>query len=87
MALQDTLTELTGKGPAAKNRVELLLDKLAAESPDDFKTLSIALRTPASQLPHHVITKALRKEYGTATVTDYSVGEWRRRHVAEVTGL
>jgi len=33
-----------------------------------------------------MLTKALRKEYGHAVVTDHSVGEWRRRNSTELLG-
>ena len=33
------------------------------------------------------LTQAIRKEYGTATVTEHSVGDWRRQNLAEVNGL
>jgi hypothetical protein len=85
MALQDSLAELAGKSPARKNRVDLLLEKLKAEAPEDYKTLTFALRD--KNLAHHVITKAIRKEYGIATVTDHSVGDWRSKNLRELTGL
>lgn len=86
MALLDTLTELSGKSPASKSRVDILLDKLILEAPEDYKTLQQALRDPS--LPHHVITKSLRREYGNAVVTDSSVGEWRRKNLpTSVNGL
>ena len=85
MALQDTLTELAGNTPAAKNRVDLLLDKLHREAPADHATLSAALHD--ASLRAVVLTKAIRKEYGIATVTDTSVSHWRRKNNAELTGL
>jgi len=85
MALSDTLSELAGKAPATKNRIDILLDKLQVEAPEDFKTLTFALRD--KNLAHHVVTKAIRKEYGHDTVKDDSVGEWRRKTQREVDGL
>lgn len=83
MALQDTLSELVGKAPATKNRVDLLLDKLAGTP--DGETLMAALRDKG--LRPVVLTAAIRKEYGVATVTDTSVSHWRAKNLAEVTGL
>lgn len=82
MALSDTLLGFTKSAPAPKNRVEILLDKLEG---DDLETLQSALRNPA--VNGSALTKALRKEFGTDAVTDHSVGEWRRRNPAELTGL
>ena len=83
MALSDTLSELAGTGPATRNRVEILLDKLAGG--DDFPVLSSALRNKG--LSAAALTKALRKEYGSDVVKDNSVAEWRRRNSTELTGL
>jgi hypothetical protein len=85
MALADVLNELAGTGPASRNRVEILLDKLKAEKPEDYKTLTFALRS--RNLSAAQLTKALRKEFGTEAVKDNSVSEWRRRNTAELTGL
>jgi hypothetical protein len=85
MALQDSLDELAGKSPARKNRVDLLLEKLKAEAPDDYRTLTVALHD--KNLRPVVLTAAIRKEYGTATVTDTSVSHWRSKNNAEVNGL
>ena len=85
MALSDTISELTGKSPATKNRVDLLLDKLKVDAPEDYKTLTFALRD--KNLRPVVLTKAIRKEYGIATVTDHSISDWRSKNIAELTGL
>lgn len=85
MALSDTLSELTGNSPATKNRVDLLLEKLLDESPEDFTTLTLALQDKS--IRPVVLTKAIRKEYGIATVTDTSVSHWRTKNLREVTGL
>lgn len=85
MALQDTLSELVGKAPATKNRVDLLLSKLEAAGSDDHDTLLAALRDKG--LRPATLTKAIRKEYGIATVTDTSVAHWRAKNLAEVNGL
>jgi hypothetical protein len=86
MALQDTLTHISGKAPATKNRVDLLLDKLRDEKPDDYKTLYAALRDlnvrPAT------LTMSLRVEYKDHdVVTDTSVSHWRSKNLREVNGL
>lgn len=83
MSLLDSLQEFTASAPATKNRVEILLDRLAGT--EDLPTLSTALRNPA--ISGSTLTKALRKEYGHTVVTDNSVGEWRRRNLSELTGL
>ena len=83
MALSDTLTHFAGKAPAPKNRIDILLDKLA-ETPDG-QTLAFALRDP--NVRQSTLTNALRKEYGEGAVTDHSVGEWRRKNIREVDGL
>lgn len=83
MSLLNTITELSGKAQASKNRVEILLDKL--DGSDDGDTLATVLRTPS--VTSATITKALRKEYGTDSVTDSSVDAWRRKNNAEVNGL
>jgi len=85
MSLQDTLSELAGTAPATKNRVDLLLDKLKAEAPEDHRTLSFALRD--RNLRAATLTQAIKKEYGIATVTDTSVSHWRKKNNVEVTGL
>lgn len=88
MSLQDSLTHFAGKSPAAKNRIDLLLEKLFADGADeDFTTLTLALNNP--HLRPSVLTNALRKEYGKDVVTGHSVGDWRRRNLdaTEVTGL
>lgn len=83
MALQDRLAELAGKGPATKNRVDILLDELAGS--DDGETLTAALNTP--KITAASLTRALRTEYGQTVVTDTSVDAWRRKNLAEVNGL
>lgn len=86
MALQDTLAELSSKGPAVKNRVDILLEKLKVEAPEDYRTLTFALRD--KNLRAAALTKAIRQEYGIDTVKDQSVSEWRRKSTpAEVNGL
>jgi hypothetical protein len=85
MALFETLAELEGNSPAKKNRVDLLLDKLSTTMPDDHATLLAALQNKT--LRSVVLTKALRQEYGIATVTDTSVSHWRRKNLGEVDGL
>jgi tryptophan 2,3-dioxygenase len=85
MALKNTLAELSGKGPASKNRVDILLDMLLQEKPEDFTTLKAALRDPSVRAV--VLTKALRAEYGHTTVNDTSVRDWRTKNQREVTGL
>jgi hypothetical protein len=83
MALQDTLTQITSTAPATKNRVDLLLDRLAGSA--DLPVLSAALRN--KQIRGADLTKALRREYGADVVKDDSVSEWRRKNPAEVNGL
>jgi hypothetical protein len=85
MALQDSLDELAGKAVAVKNRVDLLLDQLKAEKPEDYRTLTFALRD--KNLRPADLTRAVRKEYGYHSVKDQSVSEWRRKNLAEVNGL
>lgn len=85
MALQDTLTELSAKAPATKNRVDSLLVKLESEAPEDYRTLTFALRD--RNIRSATLTQAIKQEYGIATVKDASVAEWRRKHNVEVTGL
>jgi hypothetical protein len=84
MALEQTLLSFTSSAPATKNRVEILLDRLAGT--EDFPVLSAALRNPAA-IRGAALTKALRKEYGDDVVKDFSVDDWRRKNLAEVTGL
>lgn len=80
MALSDTLNDVTHK--SQKCKVERLL---ATVDPEDALTLRQALTNHAVRPV--VLTKALRKEYGTDAVTDHSVSDWRRKNLAEVTGL
>jgi len=82
MALLDTLNDITSLAPAAKNRVELLLEQIKG---DDLDTLQAALRTPT--IRNADLTKALRREYGSGVVTDHSISDWRRKHLADVNGL
>lgn len=84
MALSDTLSELSGTGPAPRNRVNILLDKLKAEGSDDYTILVDALD---SGVRASVLTKALRKEYGHDVVKDSSVAEYMRHRNVQVTGL
>jgi hypothetical protein len=79
MSLKDSLDAVTA--PVSKNRVDLLLDTLEGE---DLATLNSALRN--GDIRPFMLTKALRKEYGHAVVTDHSVGEWRRRNSTELLG-
>ena len=85
MALSDSLAELAGTGPATKNRVTILLDRLKEEGSDDFTILLDALGNPS--LRSATLTKALRKEYGHDIVKDSSVTEYRRSRNSQVTGL
>jgi len=80
MSLKDSLDAVTA--PVSKNRVDLLLDTLDG---DDLATLNSALRN--SDIRPFMLTTALRKEYGQEAVTDKSVADWRRRNLAEITGL
>ena len=84
MALSDTLAAFTRTSPAASNRVDALLDRLAGT--DDERVLRAALAN--SLVTSTAITKALRTEYGKDVVKDKTVAEWRRTNLpAEVTGL
>lgn len=83
MALLDSITHFTGKAPAAKNRIDMLLDTL--DGTPDGETLAGALRNP--NIRPSALTNALRTEYGKDAVTDHSVGDWRRKNIAEVNGL
>lgn len=85
MALAQTLSELAGTGPAPRSRVSILLDRLHAENLTDYETLLKALANKA--ISGATLTKALRAEYGQGIVTDSSVGDFRRTHTAELTGL
>ena len=86
MSLQDKISELAGKSPATKNRVEILLDKLKVEVPEDYRTLTFALRDKNTSSAD--LTKAINSEYGNETVKDGSVAQWRRKDSPpELTGL
>lgn len=85
MALAETLSELTQKGPAQQNRVDILLDRLREENPADYEALSTALRTKSVR--GVVLTAALRKEYGRDAVRERSVDDWRRKHLREIDGI
>ena len=85
MALSDSLAELAGTGPATRNRVTILLDRLQEEGSDDYSILRDALGN--RNLSSAKITQALRKEYGHDVVKDNSVDAWRRTTNANVTGL
>lgn len=85
MALSDTLSELAGTGPARRNRVNILLDKLKEEGSDDYSILLDVLGN--RQVSASTLTKALRKEYGHEVVKDSSVTEYRRHNNVSVTGL
>jgi primosomal protein N'' len=85
MALSDTLSELTQKGPAQQNRVDILLDRLREENPADYEALQTALKTKSVR--GVVLTAALRKEYGRDSVRERSVDDWRRRNLREINGL
>lgn len=83
MALSDTISQFAGRAPAQKNRVDILLDRL--EGTADGDTLKAALRDKS--IRHATLASALRSEYGKDAATDHSVGEWRRRNLADVDGL
>jgi len=85
MALASTLSALAGTGPATRNRVSILLDKLKSEGSDDYSILVDALDNPAVR--SSVLTKALRKEYGHDVVKDSSIGDYRRSRTLNVNGL
>lgn len=85
MALSDTLNAFTQKGPAPQNRVDILLDRLREENPDDYEALQTALMTKSVR--GVVLTAALRKEYGKDAVRDRSVDDWRRKTHREINGL
>ena len=86
MALSDTVQELIGTGVAKENRVKLLLNRLAAESPEDRETLVRLLRD--ASVTSAFITRVLRKEYGDDVVATLSVASYRRDHLPrEVDGL
>lgn len=84
MALQDTLVELKGTSRvAAKNRVAILLDKLAGT--EDEKVLLKALHD--RRLSNAVLTRALQKEYGEEIVKPNSVREYRVNTLKTLTGM
>lgn len=84
MALSDTLTGIVQNSPAARCRVETLLERL--EGTPDHEVLMAALRNKDIRAVD--LTKALRIEYKDSTVVrDSSVSDWRRKHLREVDGL
>lgn len=83
MALADNLAAFAGDAVATKNRVDLLLEQL--EDSEDLEVLQDALND--RRISGATLTRALRKEYGHAVVKDFSVDTWRRKNLAEVTGL
>lgn len=85
MALSDSISQFASQSIAPKNRVEMILDDLQAKNSEDQDVLEHALAD--TRIPHHVLTKALRREYGKDAVKDSSVADWRRKHLGEVTGL
>lgn len=85
MALLDTLNDLAGTGPATRNRVSILLDRLKEDGSDDYTILLDALGN--TSLSSAKITQALRKEYGHDVVKDNTVVEYRRTRRSELTGL
>lgn len=85
MALLSTLNDIVDRGPVKKNRMDVLLARLKSDLPGDYATLDAALRD--TSIKHAVLTQALRREYGKDAVTDKSVGEWRAKNLAELTGL
>ena len=83
MSLKNTLSDLVVNSAAAKNRVDILLDQL--EDSEDLEVLIHALRD--TNITGASLTRALRKEYGNHVVKDFSVDNWRRKNLAEITGL
>jgi hypothetical protein len=83
MALKQTLSELTANAMAVKNRVDILLEQL--EDSEDLEVLQHALND--KRITGAALTRALRKEYGPAVVKDFSVDNWRRKNLSEITGL
>lgn len=78
MSLENTLTLITGKSVAPKNRVDILLEKW--EGTEDGETLLAALHN--MEISSAALTKALRQEcHARDVVKEGSVAEWRRRHV------
>ena len=86
MALSDTLSEFAGTGPARRNRVSILLDRLKEEGSDDYTILLDALSN-SEEYSSFKLTQGLRREYGHDIVKDSSVSEYRRARNAQVTGL
>lgn len=83
MSLSSTLSDITSKAPAPRNRVDILLDKLEGE---DLETLQAALRNPS--VSSASLTKAIRIEYHDLDVVkDSCVDRWRRKHLTDVDGL
>lgn len=85
MALVDTLSDITGKSVARKNRVDILLKEW--EGTEDGETLLAALNN--EDIPSAALTRAIRQETKThSVVKDSSVAEWRRKNAAqEIDGL
>jgi hypothetical protein len=85
MALNETLSQLTGSSVAPKNRVDILLEKW--EGTEDGEALLAALNN--EEITSATLTLAIRRETKThSVVTDSSVAAWRRRNASrEVNGL
>jgi hypothetical protein len=86
MALIDTLNAVTANAPATRNRVDILLDKLHLEKPDDYVTLNAALRN--TEISASALTTSIRREYKDVDVVkDHSVSRWRAKNPTDVNGL
>lgn len=83
MSFAESLISVSQSAVATRNRVDILLDKL--DGTEDGDTLKAVLLN--TSIRSATITQALKKEYGPGTVKDGSVAEWRRKNLAELTGL
>lgn len=85
MALNDTLSQLTGSSVARRNRVDILLEQW--EGTEDGEALRAALAD--EDITSATLTLAIRRETKThSVVTNSSVAEWRRKNASrEIDGL
>ncbi|ALY08439.1 hypothetical protein SEA_THUNDERCLAP_45 [Arthrobacter phage Thunderclap] len=78
MRFSEELAKTNGVSVAPKNRVELLLEDLAANDPENYTALLEALKETTNT--NAAITRTIRKVWGQKAVTDTSVREYRHRN-------
>lgn len=77
-AFAKALNEDNQKAVAPKNRVELLLDRLEQDDPEDYEALINALKD--TTVSNASITRTIKRVWGEDTVKETSVRSYRTQN-------